>query len=85
LCEYDNGSAALLDNVADWIEGTARPGQIPRDSLKEMEQIVRWHAVDQSLADSSSFATLLRGIDSLTKSVAEEITRALPSSSGSTP
>ena len=85
LREYDNGSAALLDNVADWIEGTARPGQIPRDSLKEMEQIVRWHAVDQSLADSPSFATLLRGIDSLTKSVAEEITRALPSSSGSTP
>jgi len=72
LREYDNRSAALLDDVADWIEGTARPEQILRDSLKEME-------------DSASFVTLLHGIDSLTKSVAEEITRALPSSSGSTP
>ena len=84
LREYDNRSAALLDDVADWIEGTARPEQVLRDSLK-MEQMVRSQAVDQHLADSPSFATLLRGIDSLTNSVAEEIARNLPSSSGSTP
>jgi multidrug resistance protein MdtO len=75
LREYDNRSAALLDEVADWIEGTARPGQIPRDWLKEMEESVPSQAVGQPLADSPSFLTLFRGIDSLTNSVAEEIAR----------
>jgi multidrug resistance protein MdtO len=71
LHEYDSRSAALLDDVADWIEGTARPGQIPRDSLKEMEQSLPSHAV-----------TLLRRIDSITNSVAEEIARNLPAPRG---
>jgi multidrug resistance protein MdtO len=77
LREYDKRSAALLDDVADWIEGTARPGQISIVSLKEMELSVLSHAVGQPLADSPSFVTLLRGIDSLTNSVAEEIARSL--------
>jgi len=63
LHEYDSRSAALLDDVADWIEGTARPGQIPRDSLKEMEQSLPSHAVGQPLAHGPSFVTLLRRID----------------------
>ena len=77
LREYDNRSAALLDDVADWIEGTARPGKIPGDSLKGMEQSLPSHPVGQPLADSPSFVILLRGIDSLTNSVAEEIARNL--------
>jgi multidrug resistance protein MdtO len=75
LREYDNRSAALLDDVADWIEGTARPGQILRDSLKEMEQSVPSRAGGQPLAESVSFVTLLHKIDSLTNSVAAQIAR----------
>lgn len=82
LHEYDSRSAALLDDVADWIEGTARPGQIPRDSLKEMEQSLPSHAVGQPLAHGPSFVTLLRRIDSITNSVAEEIARNLPAPRG---
>jgi len=83
LCEYDNRSAALLDDMADWIEGTTRPGQIPRDSLKEMEQSLASHAVDQPLGNIQSFATLMRGIDSLSNSVAEQIARDSPPPWGS--
>jgi hypothetical protein len=68
--------------VADWIEGTARPGQIPRDSLKEMEQSLPSHTVGQPLAHGPSFVTLLRRIDSITNSVAEEIARNLPAPRG---
>jgi multidrug resistance protein MdtO len=77
LREYDSRSAALLEDVADWIEGTARPGQVPRDLLKGMEQRLPSHAVGQPLGGSASFVTLLQGIDSLTNSVAEEIARSL--------
>jgi multidrug resistance protein MdtO len=82
LREYDNRSAALLDDLADWIEGTAPPRQVPTDSLKEMEQSVPSHPVGQPLADSPSFVTLLHGIDSLTNSVADQIARSLSAPSG---
>jgi multidrug resistance protein MdtO len=78
LCEYDNRSAALLDDVADWIEGKATPGQIPNSSLEELEQSVLSPALGQPLADSPSFVILLRGIDRLTNSAAEEVARNLP-------
>jgi multidrug resistance protein MdtO len=75
LRECDDRSAALLDDVADWIEGNARPREIPKDSLKEMGQ-------SQPRAGSPSFLALLRGIDSLTDSVAEQIARNLPTPGG---
>jgi multidrug resistance protein MdtO len=77
LREYDNRSAALLDNVADWMEGTASPGQIRRGCLREMEESVLSHALGPPLADSTSFISLLHRIDSLTNSVADEIARNL--------
>jgi multidrug resistance protein MdtO len=71
--EYDYRSAKLLDDMAGWIEGTAHPTQISRESLEEIERQISSHAKGELPVNILSFVTLLRGIDSLTSSVAEEI------------
>jgi multidrug resistance protein MdtO len=90
LREFDDRSAALLEDMAGWIEGTVTPPQIPRDALAELEQSIGSSALGQRSANLSSFVTLIRGIDSLTNSVAEEIAAAyartaLLASSGTIP
>jgi multidrug resistance protein MdtO len=73
LKAYDDRSAALLDQMADWIEGTAYPAEVPSGSFDELELSL----VDEPAANIESFATLLRRIDGLTHSLAEEIARDL--------
>lgn len=67
LRAFDDRSAALLEDVAGWIEGTARPGLIGRDARE-----------GQAPSNLPSFAALVRGIDNLTNSIAEEIARTAP-------
>ncbi len=71
--EFDYRSAKLLDDMADWIEGPAHPTSIPNESL---EGSIPSHALGELPANSVSFVTLVRGIDSLTGSVAADIARA---------
>ena len=71
--EYDEHSAKLLDDMADWIEGMARPTQIRRESLEEVKQRVLLQANGALQTNIHSFATLLHAIDGLTSSVSEEI------------
>jgi multidrug resistance protein MdtO len=80
LREYDNRSATLLDAVADWIEGAARPAQIPRASSGELEMSPGTKGAGPPPANILSLGTLLRGIDTLTNSVAEEIARSISDS-----
>jgi multidrug resistance protein MdtO len=75
LREYDNRSAELLDDMAGWIEGTARPEQVPGDSFQALERSLGSQAAGEPPADIQSLATLMRGIDSLTSSVADQIAR----------
>jgi multidrug resistance protein MdtO len=75
--EYDDRSAEILEDIADRIEGKAhevRP--TPKDSLGPLEQSINAFGTDgQQLpaARVQSFVTLLRGIDTLTSSLAKEI------------
>jgi hypothetical protein len=78
LREYDDHSAALLDDIADWIEGTKQPRQISRDAFTDLERSLGAGDLSLPIANLLSFTTLLRGIDRLTNSVAEEIVRDLP-------
>jgi multidrug resistance protein MdtO len=71
--EYDYHSAKLLDNMADWIEGTAHATQISTEPLGEIERRISSSAKGELPANIVSFVTLLRGMGSLTSSVAEEI------------
>jgi multidrug resistance protein MdtO len=77
--EYDDRSARVLEDLANRIEGKPRQGRpMSQDSFEHLEQKV--HACcakeEQLVAEAHvrSFITLLRGIDGLTSSLAEEIT-----------
>ena len=82
LRKYDDRSATLLDDMAGWIEGTARPGSISMNSFQELEMSIESHDPGPPLANVLSFATLLRGIDRVTLSMAEEIARNPATPSG---
>jgi multidrug resistance protein MdtO len=76
--EYDNHSARVLDDVADLIQDKPQhAGRVSEDSYKLLEQMLEecWTEEAQRLPMKrvDLFATLLRGIDGLTNSLAEEI------------
>jgi multidrug resistance protein MdtO len=76
--EYDDRSARMLDDMADRIEGKAsQVGLISEYSLEHLEQTVQGCCAKEPqqlpAARVHSFLALLRGIDSLTTSLAEEI------------
>ena len=77
LKEYDQRSAAVLEDLADRIEAQRRsPGPIRTDLLQPLEQTVQAHSADQApqwtAGQIQSFLTLLRKIDALTTSLAEQ-------------
>jgi multidrug resistance protein MdtO len=74
--EYDDRSARLLEDLADRIEGNPRQGRpLSEDSFGHLEQkSYAQEAQPAAEVHVRSFVTLLRGIDALTTSLAEEIT-----------
>jgi multidrug resistance protein MdtO len=77
--EYDDRSARVLEDLADWIEDKPRQGRLMSgDSFEHLEQKANACCVEEKRgigeAHIPSFMTLLRGIDGLTRSLAEEIT-----------
>lgn len=79
---YDDRSAQMLEAIADRIEGNVRqPGGPSRESFEQLEQTVHGfrEGEPQQLPGFrvQSFLALLRGIDGLTTSLAEEISTAL--------
>jgi len=80
--EYDDRSARLLESLADRIESNSRQVKpAPQDSLGNLEQEVNACCAkdEQPVTEAQihAFMTLLRGIDALTISLAEEITREI--------
>jgi multidrug resistance protein MdtO len=79
--EYDDCSAGVLEAMADWIEGNPRQVTPSRDErLQRLEQNL-YAAKDGQHIDEAhiqSFITLLRGIEGLTTSLANEF-QAAPS------
>jgi multidrug resistance protein MdtO len=76
--EYDDRSARMLEDLADRIEGKPRQEKpMSEDSLEHLEQKLGACCVEEERpideAHILSFKTLLRGIDGLTTSLAEEI------------
>ncbi len=73
--EYDNRSARLLEEMADRIEGSS-PQVSSEDSFKLLEQTLQGCCTEEAqqlpAERIQSFVTLLRGIDGLTTSLAEE-------------
>jgi multidrug resistance protein MdtO len=67
LQEYDARSAAILDELADRIEGSAPPQTAPLESSAR---------IDQPPPGDGSFAALMRGIQNLMSSLTEEIRSA---------
>jgi multidrug resistance protein MdtO len=77
--EYDDRSARMLEDLADLIESNSRHVRpMSEDSLGHLEQKVhaRYAKEEQPVTEAHvrSFMTLLRGIEGLTTSLAEEIT-----------
>jgi multidrug resistance protein MdtO len=72
---YDDRSAEVLHDMADRIEGkAAKVGPIRGGSLDAMTGIASAHSTNEPFAAQiNSFVTLVRGIDALTSSVADEI------------
>ena len=78
---YDDRSAGMLEDMADRIEGKAQPvGSVPGSSFEDLEQAVRACCVPepQQLPQEplQSFLALVREIDRLATSLAEEIAAA---------
>jgi multidrug resistance protein MdtO len=76
--EYDDRSAQVLEEIARRLEGsTSQVERTPDDSLERLEQKLQACYAEQSpqlpAGRVHSFVTLLRGIDRLTASLAEEI------------
>jgi hypothetical protein len=75
---YDERSARLLEEMADWIEGQ-RPGMAGgrADSTNLLKQTIEEAEAEQSrglpAGQAQSFSTLLRGIDGLTASLASQV------------
>jgi len=77
--EYDSQSARVLEDLANRIEGSSRQGRsMSGGSFEHLEERLRALSVEEERsigeAHIPSFVTLLRGIDGLTTSLAEEIT-----------
>jgi multidrug resistance protein MdtO len=77
--EYDHRSGATLEDLADRIEGNLRHVRpVSEDSRELLEQMLQECCAkeERHIAEAHvpSFLTLLRGIDGLTTSLAEEIT-----------
>jgi multidrug resistance protein MdtO len=77
--EYDSQSARVLEDLANRIEGSSRQGRsMSGGSFEHLEERLRALSVEEERsigeAHIPSFLTLLRGIDGLTTSLAEEIT-----------
>jgi multidrug resistance protein MdtO len=77
--EYDDSSARVLEELADRIEGNPQQERpMSEDSFEHLEQKLGACCVEEERpideAHILSFKTLLRGIDGLTTSLAEEIT-----------
>jgi multidrug resistance protein MdtO len=73
---YDDHSAGMVEDMADRIEGNApQVGRMSADSFELLEQMLQAYGTEepQQLPAVRSFVTLLRGIDGLTTSLAEEI------------
>jgi multidrug resistance protein MdtO len=76
--EYDDRSAAMLEDMADRIEGAARQvGRVPGSSFEDLEQTVQAccapEAQELPSVPIQSFLALVREIDRLTTALAEEI------------
>jgi multidrug resistance protein MdtO len=77
--EYHDRSARMLEDLADQIESNSRQVRpISEDSFEPLEQMLQECCVKEERhlgeAHVQSLMTLLRGIDGLTRSLAEEIT-----------
>jgi multidrug resistance protein MdtO len=75
--EYDNRSARVLEDLADRIDANAEVSSLSEASREPLEHMLQNSRVKEQghLADAhvQSLITLLRGIDGLTTSLAEEI------------
>jgi multidrug resistance protein MdtO len=81
--DYDDRSAAIFDDLAARIEGSASPlHRIPPESLDLLDQMARDYYAAKAqpipVAHVQSFVTLVREIDRLTASLAEGIVSDLP-------
>jgi multidrug resistance protein MdtO len=78
---YDDRSAGVLEELADRIEGEVRQTRISGDSFEHLEQTVQACCAEEPQGVSPvrihSFLVLVRGIDRLTTSLAEEIVTEL--------
>jgi multidrug resistance protein MdtO len=78
---YDARSAGVLDDLANRIEGGHPLEIVPRSEhlLQPLEQTLRVYLAEEprqlTEARAESFSTLLHGIDRLTASVAEEVSK----------
>jgi hypothetical protein len=77
--EYDDRSARMLEDLADRIEGNPRQERpMSEDSFEHLERKLHaGYAKDKPPAGEAhvrSFMALMRGIEGLTTSLAEEIT-----------
>jgi multidrug resistance protein MdtO len=71
---YDDRSAAVLEAMADRIEGRSSPGSaISPNSLEPVERAQQACFGQAGQEHLPTFTTLLRGIDQLTASLAEQI------------
>jgi len=74
--EYDLRSANLLDDMANWVEGTGSPTLIPGSALDEMKPVLPL-AENESPPSALSFIVLIRSIDNITRSIAKDIGRTM--------
>ncbi len=73
---YDDRSAQMLDAMAERIEGSVPPAGPAEDAFELLEKTIQAYYEESQQPPAAhvwSFTTLLRGIDSLTNSLAAEI------------
>jgi multidrug resistance protein MdtO len=71
---YDDRSAAVLEDMADRLEGKSPPGSpIVRNSLEPVEEAAQASQGEPGEQSVPTFMPLLRGIDRMTASLAEEV------------
>jgi hypothetical protein len=76
--EYDDNSARILEDLADWIEGSAVPAANRVEASHELvNRTVDAIQGELPTEPAQSFTTLLHGIDGLTTSLASGIASRL--------
>jgi multidrug resistance protein MdtO len=76
--EFDDRSARMLDEMADRIEGQPNVDESVRREEPKLQAFFAAEAQNLPAPHTQSFLTLLRGIDTLTTSLWEEIAKEFP-------